>query len=174
MNINYCKLLKLGLGSARLGLVITASLLLVGSRLIAGPTLTTLGGGNPNVNPKYLAYKDGATLTNALFHTPYGIALDGIYNFLYVADRDNNAIRQLDLTAGYTYTFAPTNLTIRPVGVAVDSEGNVYVVNRGSTNNVSTNGSVLTFDTYGDLLATNATSTSTTPTVPLHATHGDI
>jgi hypothetical protein len=71
---------------------------------------------------------------------------------LYVADRDNNAIRWLDLDLTNTFTFA-TNSINKPVGVAVDGLDDVFVLNRGN----GTNGTVLEFDLYGDLIATNAT-----------------
>jgi hypothetical protein len=144
------------------GCVVLAALLLSVVNRSAGTTVTSLGGG-----PNYYA-NDGTYYgsTNSVFgtlysqfHTPSGIALDGSGNYLYVADRDNNAIRYLDLAGGYTYTFT-TNLINRPVGVAVDASGNVFVLNQGSTNaaGVGTNGNVLEFDTYGDLLATNSGS----------------
>ena len=142
-------------------LSLAATGLLVGS--LSAATVTTLGGGSPNVNPKYLGYRDGNTLTAALFHTPVGIAYDGMWNCLYVADRDNNAVRMLDLGEGQTYTifpntFVPTNLVNHPVGVQVDAYGDIFVLNRGSTNLNNTIGSVMEFDsTFFAVIATNAT-----------------
>lgn len=157
MKTNYLKIHLTASALHKKGFLLGIALALTTFHPASGATVTTLGGGNPNINPKYQGYKDGNTLTNALFHTPMGIALDQDFGYLYVADRDNNAVRIVDLLLGDTETFAPTNLTKNPVGVAVDGAGDVYVLNRGSTNNFSTNGTILEFDTYGDLLATNAT-----------------
>jgi hypothetical protein len=139
------------------GVIVMAALLLAAANLFAIPTgvnVTTLGGGNPHVNPKYLGYEDGITLNQALFHTPCGLALDSTGQYLFVADRDNSAIRYLDLVAGWTWTFGVTytNLINKPIAVAVDTDYNVYVLNRGNV----TNGSVVTFDNWGDAWATNA------------------
>jgi VCBS repeat-containing protein len=133
--------------------------LLAGTNAHAQPTVATLGGGSPLVTPKYQGYRDGATLTHALFRTPAGLALDSTGQYLYVADRDNNAIRYLDLTAGQTWTFGVTftNLINKPIAVAVDSSDNVYVLNRGN----GTSGSVITFDNWGDAVVTNAVGLST-------------
>jgi len=132
------------------GVIVMAALLLAAANLFAIPTgvnVATLGGGNPHVNPKYLGYEDGITLSQALFHTPCGLALDITGQYLFVADRDNNAIRYLDLVAGWTWTFGVTytNLINKPIAVAVDTDYNVYVLNRGNV----TNGSVVTFDNWG-------------------------
>ena len=128
---------------------------LLGAARLQAVTVTTLGGGDPHVSPKYLGYRDGTTLSSALFHTPAGLAIDSTGSYLFVADRDNNAIRYLDLAAGLTWTFGVvnTNLVNKPVGVVVDTSLNVTVLNRGGGNN----GSVVTFDSFGDTVATNAT-----------------
>ena len=89
-------------------------------------------------------------LLHSQFHTPSGLAFDSAQNYLYVADRDNNAVRLIDLSANpsETYTFAPyppdipTNLISQPVGVAVDALSDVFVLNRGN----GTNGTVVEFD----------------------------
>src|SRR5208283_356400 len=95
------------------------------------------------------------------FHTPSGIAYDSAQDYLYVADRDNNAIRLIDLSANPsdTITFAPyppggilTNLISQPVGVAVDALGDVFVLNRGN----GTNGTVMEMNFVG-MIATNMT-----------------
>ncbi len=140
--------------------VAMAALLLVATNVTASPAVATLGGGNPNVNPKYLGYRDGITINQALFHTPYGLAFDSTGQYLFVADRDNNAIRYLDLTAGKTWTLALNDPTLinKPIAVAMDANLFFYVLNRGNGNN----GSVLTFDldinsaSYGDAVITNA------------------
>ena len=133
------------------GVIVMVALLLAAANLFASPAVTTLAGGNPNVG--YAGYEDGNTLNQALFHTPSGIALDSTGQYLYVADRDNNAIRYLDLVAGYTWTFInDTNLINKPIAVAVDIYDYVYVLNRRNV----TNGSVVTFDNWGDAVATNA------------------
>jgi hypothetical protein len=136
------------------GVAVTVALLLAAVNLFASPTVNTLGGGNPNVKPKYLGYEDGITLSQALFHTPCGIALDSTGQYLFLADRDNSAIRYLDLVAGWTWTFdvTYTNLINKPIAVAVDIDYYVYVLNRGN----GTNGSVVTFDNWGDTVAINA------------------
>jgi len=123
------------------------ALLLTTSNLTATPLVTTLGGGT---SPSFYGYADGNTLY-AQFHTPIGLATDSSGDYLYVADRDNNAIRELDLVYTNTFMFA-TNSISHPVGVAVDSLDDVFVLNRGN----GSNGTVLEFDQYGDLIATNA------------------
>ncbi|HEY9724469.1 MAG TPA: IPT/TIG domain-containing protein [Oscillatoriaceae cyanobacterium] len=66
----------------------------------------------------------------AAFNIPYAVAatLDG--KTLFVADRDNNMIRKVDLVANKITNFASA---YQPAGVAVDSQGNVYVAEWGTT-----------------------------------------
>ena len=140
------------------GVMTMTALLLVATNLAASPSVATLGGGNPNVNPKYLGYVNGITLSQALFHTPYGLAMDSSGDNLFVADRDNNVIRWLDLVAGQTWTLLNDSAINKPIAVAIDPNLFFYVLNRGNGNN----GSVLTFDldinsaTYGEVVITNA------------------
>src|SRR5437773_6964226 len=132
-----------------------AALLASTFTLMAAPEVQTLTGGPSQFYPQNSAgYVDGDTATVAQFNTPYGIALDNTGNSLFVADRDNNAIRQLDLVSGQTFTFT-TELINKPVGVAVDRADSVYVLNVGN----GANGTVLKFASPalgGDLLATSA------------------
>ncbi|HEV2453295.1 MAG TPA: NHL repeat-containing protein, partial [Verrucomicrobiae bacterium] len=91
--------------------------------------------------------------------TPKGLALDGSGD-LFVADYGNNVIRELSdiggANNGFTITYA-TNHINAPVGVVIDGSDNMFVLNRGSTAAFSTNGSVVEYDMYGLLIATNAT-----------------
>jgi len=156
MKNNFFRWLGRGRRLTMLGCLVGCASLLGAASLQAAVTVTTLGGGsNLNKNPKYLGYSDGNTFSSALFHTPCGLAIDSTGNYLFVADRDNNAIRYLDLGAGQTWTFAVANTALvnQPVGVLVDAAYNVYVLNRGTGNN----GSVVTFDNFGETVATNAT-----------------
>ncbi|HXI71974.1 MAG TPA: FN3 associated domain-containing protein [Verrucomicrobiae bacterium] len=156
MKNNFFRWLGRGWRLTMLGCLVGCASLLGAASLQAAVTVTTLGGGsNLNKNPKYLGYSDGNTFSSALFHTPCGLAIDSTGNYLFVADRDNNAIRYLDLGAGQTWTFAVANTALvnQPVGVLVDAAYNVYVLNRGTGNN----GSVVTFDNFGETVATNAT-----------------
>ena len=122
--------------------------------LSAAPSVTTLAGGNGGSGGA--GYKDTNSVF-ALFKTPVGIAVDQGAANLYVADRDNNAVRMLDLVGNQTYTFA-TNQVNRPVGVVLDGDDNVYVLNQGPlpSKGPATNGYLLEFDYYGYLIATNA------------------
>lgn len=121
-------------------------------------SVDTVTGGPTQFNPLPYGYVDGDTAAVAQFHNPWGIALDSTGTQLFVADRDNNAIRHLYLNANVTTTFVNSNSAPinKPIGVAVDGAGNVYVLNRGNGNN----GTVLKFaspDVGGDLVATLAT-----------------
>ncbi|HTB84822.1 MAG TPA: hypothetical protein VK742_14290 [Candidatus Sulfotelmatobacter sp.] len=141
-------------------LLLLAASLLVAAHASANPTVTTLGGGNPNVSPKYLGYRDGYTLTNALFHTPAGICLDNTGRYMFLADRSNNVVRYLDLQLKWTWTLGlvQTNPISSPIGVYLDNNDFLYVLNYGN----KTNGTLLTYDldifspTYGYVVLTNA------------------
>src|SRR5882724_7762120 len=141
-------------GVPRLGAVTVVALLLAAGNL-AGATLpaaSTFSGGRAGT-PRY-GYVDGDTAAVAQFHTPIGLALDNSRGRLYVADRDNNAIRKLDLDLNQTITFATNgiNRIRQPVGVALDGAGNLYALNRGN----GSDGTVLKIDTFGNFLGTNA------------------
>ncbi len=136
------------LGPRALGAGLLAALLLAAGNLPAQPSVATLSGG-PSAG-----YVDGNTQPDALFHTPLGMALGTdptAGSILYVADRDNNAIRKLDLDQNLTITFLTSRIS-KPVGVALDNGGNLYVLNSGN----GVNGNVLSFNRYGNFLRTNA------------------
>src|SRR5213596_526707 len=75
--------------------------------LTAQVVVDTLTGGPSHFYPQTSeGYTNGNTATDAKFNHPLGLALDSTGNNLFVADRDNNAIRRLDLAANQTFTFA--------------------------------------------------------------------
>ena len=86
-------------------------------------------------------HADG-TGTEAQFNLPSGVAVDSSGN-VYVGDYDNHRIRKIT-PAGMVSTFAGTGIRgyadgtgttaqfYYPAGLAVDSSGNVYVVDHGS------------------------------------------
>ena len=86
-------------------------------------------------------FQDG-DLLNARFNTPRGMAKDR-YDNIYIADSKNHAIRKIDRNGNVT-TFAGNGLIgfkdgngrnarfNEPTDVAVDSIGNVYVVDKGN------------------------------------------
>src|SRR5437867_1377242 len=131
--------------------VVLSGFLLTPSLLSAMPVVTTVSGGPSQQNHNSNGYTDGDTKLLAQFNTPIGLALDSSGNLLFVADRDNNAIRTLNLSGNLTFTFTTEEIS-QPVGVAVDAQGNVYVLNFADGGN----GSVVKFDAFGGLLGTIA------------------
>ena len=100
----------------------------------AGVATTFAGSG-------FVGQTDG-TGTAASFSAPAGIAVDGFGN-LYVADSGNNVIRKIT-SAGVVTTLAGSGSVgstdgtgtaasfFQPIGVALDSLGNVYVADYGN------------------------------------------
>ena len=142
------------------------ALLLAATNLSAMPTVSLLSGGpNPEHGIASAGFVDGDITTDAEYHTPCGVAVDLSGNYLFVADYANNAIRVLEFDINWTSTLLTlstnglnlvTNLFHNPIGVAIDSSYNLFVLNRGNGNN----GNVLQFtiDDYlfATLVATNA------------------
>ena len=119
-------------------------------------------------------FSDNDIATAAQFDSPSGVAVDSSGENLYVADRGNNRIRKIAIsstgvvgavstlagsTAGYkdaTGTAAQFNL---PIGVTVDSSGNIYVadtVNYCIRKVVISTGEVTTFAGTADGAAATA------------------
>ena len=83
------------------------------------------------------------TGTEARFNNPTGVAVDSFGN-VYVVDRDNNRIQKIITSEGVVSTLVGTGTSgfangagtaaqfYAPTGVAVDSSGNVYVVDNGN------------------------------------------
>ncbi len=115
---------------------------------IAGDGTAGIGGGDG----------DGGAATNAQLRYPTAVARDAAGN-LYIADRDNNRVRKVDVN-GVITAFAgtgvagitgdggsATNARLRfPSGLAVDSLGNVFIADRDNhrVRKVDTNGVITT------------------------------
>jgi uncharacterized protein (TIGR03437 family) len=108
-------------------------------RKIVGGTITTVAG---NGTPGFGG--DNGAATSAQLNLPTGLAVDGTGN-LYIADFSNNRIRKVT-PGGTISTFAGNGLAgysgdggqaasamlTTPMGVAVDSAGNVYIADTGN------------------------------------------
>jgi hypothetical protein len=84
---------------------------------------------------------DGGDALSATFKTPTQLFLDENTNFLFVADRFNNAIRKIDLNTRIITTIvgngtngssgdggqATSALLSNPTGVVLDALGNIYI-----------------------------------------------
>jgi sugar lactone lactonase YvrE len=121
-------------------------------------TVNWISGGPNNGYPSGAGYVDGDIQADAEYNTPSGLAVDLSGNYLLVADRNNNTVRVLDFTINttstlltYTNYVVTTNIFSQPVGVAIDANYNIFVLNRGNGNN----GTVLEFDNTSELIATN-------------------
>src|SRR5665213_2687421 len=136
------------------GAVVMLVLFLGTARLTAQTVVKTLGGGPLNDPNVWAGYSDGNTASDSQFNTPCGIAMDISGRYLVLADKGNNAIRIIDLTAGKTEHLYVANpaLINNPIGVAVDIVGDIFVLNYGNGNN----GTVLKFDYLGNPPTTNA------------------
>jgi cysteine-rich repeat protein len=102
---------------------------------------------------------DGGLATNARLNAPQGVALDALGN-IYIADSSNARIRKIDHD-GVISTFAGTGLGTysgdngpalaaglnRPIGLAVDGLGNLYIaeVNSNRIRKVDTAGIITTY-----------------------------
>ncbi len=89
---------------------------------------------------------DNGPATNALLKYPRGIAVDASGN-LYIADKENNRIREVAAVDGKIYTVAgngtpgysgdgsaATSAKLNlPTGVAVDGSGNIYIVDMNNS-----------------------------------------
>ncbi len=106
-------------------------------RRVSGGLIATLAGNG------IAGYADGQG-SNTQLNLPYAVALD-ISDNIYVADNGNSRIREVAPdgtistisgtgTAGYSGDGGPavTAQMNTPVGVAVDGQGNVYVVDSGN------------------------------------------
>lgn len=111
--------------------------------------VVTLGGGRKikYSNPDY-GYADGSTYTNAQFNTPWATALDSAGS-LYLADRMNNAIRKVTVPGDKANSQTSTYLSglNQPIGIAVDSLDNLYVL---TSDNV-----VRKYNKYKNLVSSN-------------------
>ena len=89
---------------------------------------------------------DGGAATDARLNAPSGIRVDGSGN-IYIGDTNNNRVRRVDAATGLISTVAGNGETgifsvgdggpatsgnlSSPVGVAVDSVGNLYIAEQG-------------------------------------------
>ena len=144
------------------GVIVMVALLLAAANLSAAPTVSTTSGGPRTGYTSGAGYVDGDITSEAEYHTPCGLVMDSSGNYLFVADRDNNAVRLLQFDVNYTYDIvgedqngnAISNLFNKPVGVALDNaEDLLFVLNRGK----GTNGNVLEIDLTFGTIATNLT-----------------
>jgi sugar lactone lactonase YvrE len=117
---------------------------------------TSVGGFNGDFLP------DGAPqlATTAQLYLPWGIAIDPRGRYVYVADAGNHRVRRIDRRTGYIFTVAgngspdlrgdggfATNASLQaPAGLAIDSDGNLYIADSGNhrVRRVDTHGLITT------------------------------
>ncbi len=126
------------------------------------------------------AVGDGGAAASSSLNTPYGAAADASGN-VYIADTAGNRVRRVDATTGNITTFAGTGTAgntgdgaaatsatlTAPRGVAVDSSGNVYIVDTGNqrVRRVDTSGNIAAFAGTGTAGSTGDGAAATAATL---------
>lgn len=114
---------------------------------ISDKMVTTVAGKMPT--SKGSGFIDADLGKDARFKGPWGIVVDTVKNLIYVSDDKNHSIRMIDPTNNYKVTTiagkGPTTAEYglvdgaladsrfnTPVGLAIDSAGNIYVADSGN------------------------------------------
>ncbi len=121
-----------------------------------GGTITTIAGGGSSRGP---GWGDGGPATSAQLRGPNWVAVDGLGN-VYISDFFNSRVRKVN-PGGTITSFAGTGIQgssgdggpatsarlLGPQGVAVDKQGNVYIVdgNADRVRKVDPAGTITTF-----------------------------
>ncbi len=138
--------------------VVVMAMWLAALNLSAAPVVNWLSGGPNTGFPSGAGFQDGDITLDTEYHTPCGLLIDFSGNNMFVADRDNNAVRWLMFDQNWTYHLQATpNPFNKPVGVALNkAEDVLFVLNRGN----GANGSVLAIqvDLTDGLIGTLATN----------------
>jgi len=154
-----------GVACVRRFWIVTCLFALLPLSVLGQSSIATLGGGPNQTNANFNGFSDGATLQNAQFNAPGGLALDFFGSLLYVADTANNAVRRVGLTNDTTATFLSAQMT--PIDVMTDSATNVYVLTQGD-------GLIRRYDLFANLLGTNNGTALVSPTAMAFDLNGDI
>ena len=105
---------------------------------------------------------DGGPATEARLNHPFAVAVDAADN-VYVAERDGHRVRKID-SSGVITTFGGTGQwgkggdggpateapLPRPLGLSVDSDGNVYVASENRVRRIDGDGIITTIAGTGD------------------------
>lgn len=75
---------------------------------------------------------DGGPATAAQLNGPTGVAVDSAGN-LYIADQNNRKVRKVDSSTGQISTLASFTFEQRPLDIALDAGGNVFVASDDQT-----------------------------------------
>jgi len=110
-----------------------------GSRARSGKRVLALGvlylgalsGFAPSAEAQTAHFSGAMSTLGSGFSIPYGVAVDGSGN-VFVADRGNNAVKEILAAGGYTIVNTVGSGFNFPEGVAVDSSGNVFVADSGN------------------------------------------
>lgn len=137
--VSFCSLEWLGLRKNSTAFLLLT--LLLAAPVFAQVNVRTLGGGRLAPTGRDAGYVDGNTLQHSQFNAPFGAAVDLLGN-VFIADRDNGAVRKLDVAANRSSTvLAGLN---QPVAVAVDRTNNLYILTQGD-------GLLVKLDRFGTL-----------------------
>ena len=123
-------------------------------------TISTFAGTNVDTRD-YGFNGDGGLADRALLAFPEGVVVDVVGN-VYIADTDNHRIRMVD-TAGIIHTIAGSGVggatregglavesdLFRPLDVAVDGAGNIYIADFTRISKVDISGRIRTFGGTG-------------------------
>ena len=98
----------------------------------AASLLATLLAASPAaLHAQTVAFSGAIQTVGSGFKFPTGVAVDSSGN-VFVADTDNNAVKEIVAAGGYTTINILGSGFFEPTGVAVDGSGNVFVADSGN------------------------------------------